>query len=272
MRRPWKRTVFTLSACVASISGSARAQSIITGVVRDDSAATPLAGVEVTVEGEKRATRTDASGRYFIQSPTGPHIANFRLLGYITLRTRISVKGDTTKADVTLVRTGATQLQPVKVQGAQQARGFGRAEFAERRALGIGKFADSAVLRPLDDRRLSDVLRDLVGVRTMEFHDPNSFINEIRAVSPTSSESRNTAMGTKVIPGNPACYVSIFLDGVALYRSDMTGSARPPDLSRDFSVPSLEAIEYYRGPSEVPPQYGGSNANCGALLFWTRRG
>lgn len=41
--------------------------------------------------------------------------------------------------------------------------------------------------------------------------------------------------------------------------------------AQSFSVASLEAVEFYRTGSEVPQQFGGSNANCGALLLWTRR-
>lgn len=34
----------------------------------------------------------------------------------------------------------------------------------------------------------------------------------------------------------------------------------------------VKAVEIYRGPSEIPGQYLDSNARCGIILIWTRRG
>lgn len=66
--------------------------------------------------------------------------------------------------------------------------------------------------------------------------------------------------------------VSVFFNGAPVYRSDISrGSGRPPDLARDFTVSSLESIEYYKGASDTPQQFGGANADCGALVLWSRR-
>jgi hypothetical protein len=32
---------------------------------------------------------------------------------------------------------------------------------------------------------------------------------------------------------------------------------------------SISAIEVYRGPAELPVQYGGAESACGVLLIWT---
>jgi hypothetical protein len=43
----------------------------------------------------------------------------------------------------------------------------------------------------------------------------------------------------------------------------------------DFDVihpNNVEAIEVYRSPAEVPPQYGGAEAACGVILLWRRVG
>jgi hypothetical protein len=79
-------------------------------------------------------------------------------------------------------------------------------------------------------------------------------------------------MGNTIVAGNPPCYVSVFFNGTTVYRSGRgTGVGKPPDFSRDFNVASLESVEYYRSASEVPPQFGGANADCGALVLWSRR-
>ena len=35
---------------------------------------------------------------------------------------------------------------------------------------------------------------------------------------------------------------------------------------------NIEAIEVYRGPAEVPPQFGGAQSACGVIVLWTRTG
>lgn len=80
------------------------------------------------------------------------------------------------------------------------------------------------------------------------------------AVSPTKSN----------MDGTPSCYMSVFLDGVAFYR---TGSNMPPpDMSREFMIMNLEAIEVYRGSAQIPMEFSGRGSDCGVIVLWTRRG
>jgi hypothetical protein len=39
-----------------------------------------------------------------------------------------------------------------------------------------------------------------------------------------------------------------------------------------FNLFGLDAVEVYRSAAEVPVEYGGSNAGCGVILLWSRRG
>ena len=115
-------------------------------------------------------------------------------------------------------------------------------------------------------------MRELTGVRMQEVRDPNSWVVHVRAISPIAGPTQTQQYQDVIVRGAPPCWASIFLDGVGLYRSDRTsGNGEPPDLSRDILVSTLDAVEYYRGASEVPQEFGGSNANCGALVLWTRR-
>ena len=260
----------------ALASEPVRAQAIVTGIVRSDSGATPLAGVEVSIEGAGVQTRTDSLGSYAFEVPAGTRIAVFRMPGYQPLRVRLSIKRDTVRADASLLRPAPTQLAAVEVSAPVRPTGLGREGFADRRAMGFGKFIDSTALRVREERRLADVLRELAGVRLTEFHEPNSTIIELRAISPLSTPSPSTQYdtpnGRMRVPGIQPCWVSVFFNGSTIYRSDRTGGAgRPPDLTRDFSVSSLEAVEYYKTASETPQQFGGGNANCGALVLWSRR-
>lgn len=274
--RPFIAAVLVLTAGVR-----AGAQAIVTGVVREDSTGRALSGVEVTMEGSKTHVITDSAGHYAFEASSGTRIAAFRLPGYQPLRLRVSVKRDTVHADATLVRALAQQLNPVEVNAnaPKPAASLGRDGFAERRAMGFGKFIDSTALRAREDRRVSDVLSELTDVRMREYRDPGSTIVKLRAISPirgitqgyVASGTVNGATRSGIAPPSLECWVSVFFNNSPVYRSDRLGSGDPPDFSRDFSVASLESIEYYKSPSEVPQQFGGSNANCGVLVLWSRR-
>jgi hypothetical protein len=268
---------FGISIVTLVVPGALCAQ-VLAGVVREDSTGRPMGGVEVTLEGKSNRAQTDSAGRYAFGAPGGVQIVIFRAPGYRPVRMRVSMKSDTVQADASLVRASqATHLDPVHVNAPGRVATAGRDGFEERRAQGFGKFIDSVAMRARESRRLSDVLRELSGVKLIEYREPPSPAISIRAVSPTSPmpqsyDIERPVVGVIHVPGSPPCFVSVFFNGTTIYRSERrTAIGQPPDFSRDFSVSSLESVEYYRSASPVPPQFGGSNADCGALVLWSRR-
>ncbi|HSQ28761.1 MAG TPA: carboxypeptidase regulatory-like domain-containing protein [Gemmatimonadaceae bacterium] len=275
MRNPCFQAALA-GACIVSIGLRLPAQSIVVGTVREDSTGRPLAGVGITIEGAKKQAQTDSAGRYAIEAPNGRHVLDFRSPGFRLLRLGVMARGDTVHADATLVPSFATELQAVQVNAPSHVASMGRDGFAARRAMGFGAFIDSTQLRAREERRLADVLRELTKVRFKEYRDPSMSMPELRAISPTKMGTPDTAYPTAsgraiIVLGAPACWVSVFLNGSPIYRSDAIGTGHPPDFNRDFTVSSLESVEYYQGAAEVPAEFGGSNANCGALVLWTRR-
>jgi hypothetical protein len=239
--------------------------------VRQDSTGRPLAGVEVLLEGKERQTVTDAAGRYLLGAlPRGNHVILFRSVGYRPVRIRVRLaEGDTVRADASMVREGAQQLDPVEVKALPAApRGIGREAFEERRRMGFGRFIDSTELRRNEQRRASDLLRGIPGVRMVRYREcdpPRS--SRCGPVEERAASGRGT---TSMTQRSETCWMSVILDGSVLYRS---GSfSPPPDFSRDFRLTSLESIEVYRSSSEVPTEYGGTSAACGVILLWSRRG
>jgi hypothetical protein len=217
----------------------------------------------VIIEGTDRADTTDSGGRYRLDAPAGTRIALFRLIGYRPVRLRLQLsRGDSTTANVELVRETAQQLEPIETRAAPVApRGIGVEAFEERRRLGFGKFIDSTELRRSGNRRLTDLLRGVPGVRMMYFiEDPSR---------PWDFEWR-AASGRKQTAGGEPCWMSVVFDGAPIYRSGSL--SRPPNFHRDFfEVSGLEAVEVYRSPAEVPQEYGGPSEQCGLLLLWSRR-
>ena len=66
----------------------------------------------------------------------------------------------------------------------------------------------------------------------------------------------------------PGCYLSVYLDGIRIWAP---GSKEPPNMD-DLQVVAMQAIELYRGPSELPTQYQTTGSACGAILLWSRTG
>jgi hypothetical protein len=40
----------------------------------------------------------------------------------------------------------------------------------------------------------------------------------------------------------------------------------------EYQLREFQAIEVYRGPSELPIEYQATGNACGAILFWSRTG
>lgn len=241
---------------------SLSAQAVITGTVRENSSGRPLGLVEVTVEGSKRQATTDATGRYLLESPSGNQVILFRLIGYGPQRIRvIAAKRDTVLLDAVLVKQSAQELPEVEVkERPAPVRGSVMAGFEERRRQGFGKFIDSSAMRKLEGRRVMEILRGL-GLRFIGYQ-PNRGLQEWRAVS----------SNTGTLDHGEPCWVSVFLDGVPIYKAGIQ-SMQPPDFSKEFIVMNLMAAEYYRSAASVPSEFGvGRDTDCGVLVLWTRRG
>jgi hypothetical protein len=250
--------------------GTAAAQGVLAGTVREDSTARPLAGVEVLLEGTDRRILTDAAGRFLLDGiPAGTRVALFRFVGYRAVRLRMQLAaGDTVRNDVTLVRQGVQQLDPLEVTAAPaRPRGIGREALEERRRMGFGRFIDSTDLRRMEHRRVSDVLRGIPGLNLVRFSDcppSQGCMVEERAASGRGE--------TSMFRGgrDTYCWMTVYLDGAYLYRSG--GIGKPPDFSRDIRVAALESIEIYRSASEAPPEFSGAVGGCGVIVLWSRRG
>lgn len=239
------------------------AQAVMMGTAIEDSTRRPLAGVEVILEGTRKQTTTDGSGRFLLDDlPTGNKVVLFRSVGYRPQRVRVMLnKSDTTRVEAVLI-SDRVRLEPIVVTGApDRPRGIGREAFEERRRLGFGKFMDTTELRHRSYARMSDVLASM-GVYMIQHQEGFRGRLEMRAAS--------TRRG-----GQVPCWMGVILDGVTLYKAVSTGTVSnfpPPDFRRDFQVDNIEAIEVYRSASEVPMEFGGNSASCGVIVLWTTRG
>lgn len=116
--------------------------------------------------------------------------------------------------------------------------------FHERRAQGRGVFVDRQNLEEWRADRMTDALRHVSGVK-------------IRPVS-------NGGYAVTMRHGRAECSPIAFLDGAYLGHIDEF------DLDATIPTHAVEAIEVYRGLSEIPQRFDAMGAQCGVLAFWTR--
>lgn len=247
-------------------AGPVGAQSTLTGTVLDDSTGAPVPGVEVVLEGSRRAILSGASGRFLLGglSP-GQRVVLFRLPGYAPLRVTVQLGlDDTTQVEARMRRESAQQLDSVTVTARPSTRGVGvgREAFEERRARGFGIFIDSTLLRRSEHRRVADILWGLQGVRMIRGSRGEMFATNGRGAT---SIIRGAAYGRA-----DYCYMTVLLDGNLLYRSE--GRQKLVDFSRDILVSELAAVEVYRSAAEVPGEFSGASGACGVILLWSTRG
>ncbi len=251
------------------LSGSAHAQAVIRGRVRADStrAAIPFAVVEVR---GVRSTQASVSGVYTLGDlPAGSHTVVARAVGFQPFELPVEIAvGDTVDVDLLLLKS-ATQLAPLEVV-ASAGRALGKmARFEDHRKAGLGRFYDrQALVARGDGATVAGLLRATAGLRLVQLPSPcvGSAAASARGVGSVEVPARMTCLG-----GTPlfmACYLTIMIDGVITWT---WGEPDPPNVE-GIGLGEFQAIEVYRGPSELPIELNRTGSACGMLVLWTRTG
>ncbi len=213
-----------------------------------DSAGQGVADVEVYVESQRRSWRTGADGvvGVAIVTDSAGDVLVFRKIGFAP----VVMRGVTQAADTLRVRLSRTP--PRKLAASRiiardversGPRALGMEDFWERRAEGKGRTFTRRELDVIGSMR--GAIATVPGARVR--FDTFGNVTEVRFAR---------------CPGGAAWY----LDGQRLASSGVRGAlADPPDLSdRD-----IEALEVYRGSSQLPAVAVGNS--CAAIFVWTRR-
>jgi hypothetical protein len=259
-----------LGLCVLAGAGSlARAQSVVRGSVRIDSTSRPVIGAEISVEGATLTTTTGATGDFLLGGiGAGRTTVLVRAIGFRPLRAEVLLSGvDTLDVDIRLTPL-AHQLATLEVVGTRPRSVSGRMEdFERRRRMGFGRFYTRADLAKLETESMVNVLRRTAGVRLvlLPFSCGNGFAI---ATNRRANVPMTPAMNCDRGPPNEACYLDIYIDGANVWR---WGDGPPLDIEQ-FTVRDYQAIEVYRGRSELPIEYSRAEPACGAVMMWTRTG
>jgi hypothetical protein len=263
------RTIFVALLAVTALGAADAQRSILIGSVTSDSAGKhPVANAMVAVSVPQRSVRADSSGSYRIDGLSqGRVVVVVRAIGYAAINDTIMIDSDDATLHNFVLARQIVELATVvstatKVQyNSPMLRGF-----EDRRAEGSGHFISEAILRGKDNERLSDIIRAYApGLQLIQSR------GETYAASSRNSKTGATVMplpGQKRPKGPPACYATIYLDGVLLYDVSLSDSSMTPPNLAVINLNQLAGVEYYGGEATAPPGY--RQSGCGLLLLWTR--
>ncbi|MDA1080896.1 MAG: carboxypeptidase regulatory-like domain-containing protein [Gemmatimonadetes bacterium] len=238
----------------------AAATAVFTGLVMADSGASVVNDAEVIFPDVPVSVHSSERGAFRLRDvPVGTHRVIVRKFGYGPLNTTLTFAANET-VDRRIVLSRMTILNEVVITASARRL----AAFEEHRALGLGKFFSRDFLETQEGRTLSSVFGATTSLR-LEYdrgasRDPSAansaiYIASTRHCIPVYDGSSMTCA---------PCYAHVIVDGMVMTRSDRfdINSIRPED---------VEAIEYYRGPSEAPGQYQMTDSKCGLVVIHTRQ-
>jgi hypothetical protein len=234
----------------ALTQGSASIAGLVTG------AGFSLDRVEIRID--PLVTVTDSAGRFRLTNlPAGNYILRARKLGYWADSLLISLSsGEQKQVAIVLHRIAALDTIRASANATADIPANLR-DFERRRHSGFGRFITETEIRKNENQSLGAFLQARISGTRLVVHGGAYYM----------SSGRTTQAATPLPRGGPrGCWVSIYLDGVALYRGK---GERPFDLST-LRASDIAGIEFYSGAATMPIEYNSFN-DCGVLLLWTRR-
>jgi hypothetical protein len=167
------------------------------------------------------------------QVPVGKYRIEARALGYRPETTFVTVAaGNTDKVALELSHVDV-ELAKVETMGTNKGH---LVDFERRRRSGKGTFLTAEDIAKKGQHSIGESLRGIRGLRV---------------------ECQSTCSAQMIRSTN--CEPNYFVNGF-------------PTDGQALSTPILDVagIEIYRGPSETPGEFLGSNSMCGAIVIWTK--
>jgi hypothetical protein len=225
----------------------------------------PLAGAEVAVRDQQRRAVVGSDGWARIENlPAGQHIVTVRHLGYEVEHLLIQFAPGAVVQDRIALVSQPIALAPVEVTA---TRRIDRAGFHARKAERRGVYVERDEIEEMGHGRstLSTVLRQLPGVR---------FYNAPQGRGLVVATTRGSRTGLR--PGSETCYSQVILNGQVIVPQEVyPGGPQIVVIDDLVRLEAVEAIEWYRGPAQTPPEFNasggrGGSAACGTVVIWTR--
>jgi hypothetical protein len=244
--------VTCLAVAFLAVVPSLRAQKqMIVGTVIDDATRLPIADALVTLvdiydRPQGRAVRADSVGGFTITvTRAGWYKMKSQRLGYLPVTTaRFNIAEDELHKYQIWMSAQIYILAPLTIVEKPVAI-FNKLEgFEWRKSHNSGFFMDREDIVQRGPVQATDLLTGIAGVRIQY----DGFAASIR-----------------MIRGSSECSPVVYLDGLKV-RID------PVETLNQLDPQFLHGVEVYKGPSQIPGEFAGSDASCGVVVIWTRRG
>lgn len=236
----------------------------VQGVLLDRRTGEPVRTAEVTLRQSPGSVvvtgATDRKGFFRLQTPVpGHYLLSAEALGFS------QVRGE--EVEVTMGRLSvleikmapeALALEPLVISAAPRAFHLEMQGFYDRKTKGLdsGIFMPPEFLEERQPRRLTDLFFEIPGTRVLD-----------TAVGGRGVYFRSGERFTEI------CWPMVYVDRHLISTGGFLSVGAEPRAIDDL-VPATDvaAVEVYRSPAEIPPEFNGPNAGCGVVVIWTRRG
>ncbi len=232
----------------------------VSGVLRD-AAGRPLAGASVRI-GTSAPVTTDAQGRFRLPAASGVHRVAVTHPSIGSRSVEVPLPAEAAELElragegVTLAASVQRVVQLAAIGARAEARrpGLDIQGFYDRQKVGIGVFLTGEALDFGPAGRLSNALRTVNGVRVMLLPGASKQLDPVWVAA--------SSRGSVGIQRSGPCYMEVYVDGAR--------TEKPANLDA-INLAQAEAVEVYRGASEIPAAYRNSDSSCGVILIWTKR-
>lgn len=264
---------FRLLALLIAALPSAVSAQVVSGKLLESGSGAPVVLGQValldTTGTVVESTWSDHDGAFLLRAP-GPGaylIAAFRL-GYQPVVDGIIELGENGFLPVHLYM----KLRPVElpevtatVRRERVERKLVNAGFYDRAKSGFGHFVTPEEIRKRPPADVPDLLRRIPGPQFVDqgVHGNIPLFRARGRAAPRVDAGGNPTSG----PPAGYCFPALYMDGVEVWSPNIP--TPPPPIEEVVAVEDIVGVEVYAGGATKPLQWGGSEGNCGIIVFWT---
>jgi hypothetical protein len=200
-------------------------------------------------------TFTDEKGSFAVWSPEpGSFFLRAQAIGYASRVDGVFDlgQGGVLTVDFRLVRN-PIQLDTLTVSVEPRVTKLALLGFYARRKVGFGRFLGPEDIEKRPAFEVTDYLRNIPRVR-------------IRHRARGGTEVLIQGASSVSLARRGLCSPKVVVDGNEIFR----GGREAAVLDEVVTPYEVSAIEVYRGPSEIPLQFGGLSSPCGLIVIWTK--
>jgi len=228
-----------LVALVLCTQAWAQTGGKLRGRVVDTETGEPIASALVRIKGGSAPFPADTLGTFTIELPAGHAEITIQSLGYDTRQWKLEIQAGQDIQKVFGLEFNGEKLPEILVTARAQKLVPRYIDFERRREKGGGAYLRWDEIKAKNFGTIGEAARSIRGVKLA--CDQQAFECWV------------------YMARNASCRAVWWVDGVEV-RS----------FSESTPIRDVYGLEFYRGASEVPAEFTGSNAACGVIVVWTK--